>query len=246
MKIIFQFIVILLTIGSVQGQSNIYFLTPDTALLTHIDTLDVIVTIEHLDMKNENTSDITVDWWLTIDVPQVLDPNSNIMVNAWDVKVCDEVLCHNEPMGQTLIPPANKPYDWHFQVSPVEATEFAWTAGTGTCALNVRNIDAPNEVHTKTLTFTVSDVVGINDYTIARVNVFPNPTTNSVNIQLEKNDNLNRAIITNLNGQILKEMNIEDQTAISFDLTDLSTGLYHVRLSNDAGLIMSSQLIEKK
>jgi len=245
MKHIVTFLSILLLFNYSSFSQEISFVNADTAVTIHTPDL-FIHTIEHLYMENTNTDTITVDWFLNADVPQVLNPNSGQMENAWDVKVCDEVLCHNEPSGQTVIPPSGNLYDWHFQLVPSYFLNGVWEIGTGTVSLQVRDIANPGNIISTTANITTLATVGVNDNIAKNISVYPNPTANEVTINLNNATSFNNLLLTNLNGQVIKNMNMDNKTIATIDLTDLAKGLYHIRLTNEAGQIMSSQLIEKQ
>lgn len=224
---------------------DISFVNADTSVSVYTPDL-FLHTIEHLYMVRSSTDTITVDWFLTVDVPQVMNPNSGQMENAWDIRVCDEILCHNEPSGQTTIPPTSYLYDWHFQLAPAYFLGGVWELGTGTATLQVRDITDPGTIISTSANITTTETVGIKDIITKNISVYPNPTANTITIDLENSNSFNNILLTNLNGQTIKNMNMDNQTRATLDLSGVAKGLYHIRLTNDDGQIMSSQLIEKQ
>ena len=63
--------------------------------------------------------------------------------------------------------------------------------------------------------------------------IFPNPTSEVLNIQFETNQN-GRLTILNSVGQVVKNYEIEESKALSINITDLFAGLYFVQFQPDA------------
>lgn len=83
---------------------------------------------------------------------------------------------------------------------------------------------------------TGSYVVGLEEDTIENfnLNVFPNPTSERVNLEIKSNSNekeIGELILYDLNGKILMKKNIHSDT-YSLDLSNFPSGTYIIRNSN--------------
>ncbi len=67
------------------------------------------------------------------------------------------------------------------------------------------------------------------------INVFPNPTTDMLNIEFE-NANYNKLQISDLNGRTLLSRSIEDSGFVAADVSSLTSGQYFVVLSGADGV----------
>ena len=62
------------------------------------------------------------------------------------------------------------------------------------------------------------------------INIYPNPTEDKINIELN-NETKGNVVITNQLGQVVKEMNI-DGKELTIDIEDLTSGIYFINVSN--------------
>jgi hypothetical protein len=112
---------------------------------------------------------------------------------------------------------------------------FTWTAPettTGTitfyAAINAANGNGANtgdQIHLSS--FSVSPAVGISENDMAQsFQVYPNPTTDFVNIN--SNENLDKIEVLNLHGQLVYSQDAGEQNT-KLNLTDLQKGIYFIR-----------------
>jgi len=66
---------------------------------------------------------------------------------------------------------------------------------------------------------------------IAEIELFPNPTTEFINITNVKG----KGMIYNLAGQLEMEINLEEEGINSIDVRKLEQGVYHLYLQNENG-----------
>jgi hypothetical protein len=80
------------------------------------------------------------------------------------------------------------------------------------------------------------DLVGVEEGLMAKTtfNVFPNPTTSELNIQLSANEN---GVITifNANGQLVRSFNNFNNGTTKVDVSNLANGVYNVQYQNAEG-----------
>lgn len=82
-----------------------------------------------------------------------------------------------------------------------------------------------------------------------KLNTYPNPTTNSVNIDFIKEDNSTWNIeIMNINGQILTTQNVNSNGNITetFDTENYANGMYIISIKNQENRIIASKEFIKK
>lgn len=87
--------------------------------------------------------------------------------------------------------------------------------------------------------FTTSKTVGINEFSlINQVNLYPNPATDKLNLQVNAKTKLDADItIYNATGAIVKSLTSileAGNSVLNFDLADLRTGLYFIEVSESA------------
>lgn len=81
----------------------------------------------------------------------------------------------------------------------------------------------------------VAETLAVNDNQLAsKLNVFPNPASNVVNVT---NDNalITGISITDLNGRIVKQNNVQNLSKVELNISDLSAGVYMMNVTSDKG-----------
>ena len=66
------------------------------------------------------------------------------------------------------------------------------------------------------------------------LNVYPNPTTDVVNVTLE-NKSINSVSISDLNGRIVKSKDYKNVSNVSMNVSDLAAGVYMMSITSDSG-----------
>lgn len=95
---------------------------------------------------------------------------------------------------------------------------------------------------------TCIEVVGIDEFITLSKPIFPNPTNNLINLQLEDiNHDVHSIKIVNLQGQDVINLNgLDKKPAYQIDLSKLTKGLYHINLLDDKGKLLYSEMIERQ
>lgn len=79
---------------------------------------------------------------------------------------------------------------------------------------------------------TVIDPLLINDFEYREIQVYPNPTSNGVRINIGENNSLSSIQLFNIQGQILRKVN-----SSHIDLSSFSSGIYFLKVHTDKGTI---------
>lgn len=77
-------------------------------------------------------------------------------------------------------------------------------------------------------------------------NIYPNPATNTLNINLDYSDNqsLTKAIIYNSIGQVIKEVKLTNKLN-TINIENLENGLYHIQLQSDKQIITTKKFTKQ-
>ncbi len=92
-----------------------------------------------------------------------------------------------------------------------------------------------------------SDIIAVDDFSIDRtlstesffknnLAVSPNPANDLVNITNNGSSVLNNAIITDINGRIVKNTNLNGVSSTQINVSDLNTGVYFLKITTDQGV----------
>tara|TARA_B110000046_G_scaffold185774_1_gene229228 strand:+ start:1324 stop:3024 length:1701 start_codon:yes stop_codon:yes gene_type:complete len=74
--------------------------------------------------------------------------------------------------------------------------------------------------------------VGVNELTELEFNIFPNPTTEFITINVENNETINEIIITDINGRIVQTSSFSKQISVS----ELEEGMYFLNINTAEGI----------
>lgn len=86
------------------------------------------------------------------------------------------------------------------------------------------------------------EYIGINEINKdLKFNIFPNPTKNEINIELQ-NDIKGKVVITNQLGQFVKELKINDNKLI-VNVEELSPGIYYLNIFNKREKVLSEKIV---
>ena len=76
--------------------------------------------------------------------------------------------------------------------------------------------------------------------------IFPNPTTQFINIELRNNESNMTAVVLDMSGKIVMSKNIESyQMETGFDLSDVAAGGYLLQITEKDGNFRSTHQIQK-
>ncbi|PWH82248.1 T9SS type A sorting domain-containing protein [Brumimicrobium oceani] len=133
---------------------------------------------------------------------------------------CDSVI--------STIPTATDNCDGAVAATTVDPLTYA-TAGTYTINWVYSDAEGNESQQTQSVEVTCSNV-GLNEYVIQNVNIYPNPTTDVLNIET---DEVNfEGILMNAQGQIVLKLNNENTIHIG----NLPKGVYYLQLSGAFGV----------
>lgn len=117
-------------------------------------------------------------------------------------------------------------------VDPFEV-DFIVSAGTGNTVSSVSKFDALKVRATAT-----ENLLGVNDIdnTLSEsIKLYPNPTTDVINISAANRLNLTRLEIVDMNGRIVKSMSIENVSKKNINISELNSGLYLINIYSTDG-----------
>jgi hypothetical protein len=74
--------------------------------------------------------------------------------------------------------------------------------------------------------------------------IYPNPANSIINVKMNDQSTLDKIEVFNLNGRKISRKKINaDNKSIQFDVSDLSSGLYFIKLSNNQSKTFTKKLI---
>ena len=122
-----------------------------------------------------------------------------------------------------------------------------------TCGATKRIAQLPNPLDTFiTINIKTNDIIRhykpkrtekiTNEIRLDNVQIFPNPTTDILNVQSE--ENIERIQVLNAKGQIILSRNYENQNNIQLNISDLASGLYSVQMKTKKGF-QTSKIIKQ-
>lgn len=123
-------------------------------------------------------------------------------------------------------------------LSGVDVVEVDFAVSSGSVTGGVQNAAANQflvdnvtvtAVATENLLSTNSNILSVNDFS-----VFPNPTKDIVNVS-NTTSSINSIEITDLNGRVVKTVNAIDASNAQVNISDLSTGVYMMKIVSDKG-----------
>jgi len=93
---------------------------------------------------------------------------------------------------------------------------------------------------------TFDETLSTNEETLeSLIRIYPNPTNNLLNINLNKSYTNVSLQVVNLIGQVVSKLNFDDFKETQIDLTGKATGIYIVKIKGDEGLNIAKKIIKK-
>lgn len=231
----------------VNAQSNIYFEDENPESVFTLEQGPLLET-SFFEMINQNEDTITVDWLISIDVPQIEVPyNEGEFRDAWLVLVCDEVVCHSTPNAQSVIPP-QAIYNWKLNISGAGFLGYELTPGEGTATFEAINILNQNQIARYTATIKVEDTsISIIDFYEDKISVYPSPANEIVNISILENNEIERLSINNLNGAtvLTQQINLGNSFE-TININEQPNGLYLFVFKDENGKPLYRKMVNKK
>ena len=87
-------------------------------------------------------------------------------------------------------------------------------------------------------------VLGTEDFFKSNFAVYPNPTTDVLNISSSNNGAINAASITDMNGRTVKTVSMNAVSEAQINISDLTAGVYFLNVTSDAGT-GTSKIVKK-
>ncbi len=183
-------------------------------------------------IKNESDQEVTVKW--SRNVVQLTD--------GWDTAVCDKNLCYvptygatSEADGTNLVLAAGEESNFDIHVYP--------NGLEGAAIVELTATDVSNAENTVTGTFRFNQNT-TSTFSIDKpdLKIYPNPTVNY--ISLSDTEQVDRLVIYNIVGRRVKmfDANYNNQ----YDVIDLPTGMYLVRLVDSSDRTIKTVRLSKK
>ncbi|MCG8331904.1 MAG: T9SS type A sorting domain-containing protein [Chitinophagales bacterium] len=188
-------------------------------------------------LTNEGSEAITLRW----------ERFFNNIPDPWNIQVCDINLCYEEPVYSniaediglnapvTLEPGASTNIDIHVKPKGL--------AGNGDIRVDITVVGDPDATVVATNTYTFNSLISnINDLDKARLEVYPNPTTDY--FQLRGADLVDRVVVYNVIGREMRSFDVQPNK--NYAVNDLPNGLYLVSLVSDEEGIMKTFRLGKR
>jgi hypothetical protein len=114
------------------------------------------------------------------------------------------------------------------------------TPGSGTLHLSITSVLNPSNRDTIVFKINCRSLVSVDSQEALEGNIFPNPASDYITIQTVPGANYT---LTNIQGQVVKEGKLSDTTS-SIDVTDIQSGSYFIRLSNNGKVRTEKVMVE--
>jgi hypothetical protein len=236
--------------GSVNAQevtSGTFSIAADTVFSTTAGTSETPSNnppVDCVELKgtliNEGTEPIFFGWKLLF--PQEIP-------TGWVITgFCDNITCWApngsweqgvEKVSGEVAPGGSAPLWLHL------AAPSSTANGTGIVSFQVRTTE-----QTDTVTFVLTkDATGINliNAKDARVNIYPNPATNHINVFADQSLNAKSIAVFNILGRQLSTKDIKPNTLTTMiDVSSLASGMYMVRIMDENGKVITSRKFNKQ
>ncbi len=139
------------------------------------------------------------------------------------------------------------------------STIYNWYFGDGTSSTSpnpqhtytsngayVVSLSAEHECKSMTTTDTIHvQVTSITTKSSNEIKVYPNPASSLLNIDLKKNYSIAQISIYNSSGQLVSTKGYRSVNSFEFELKELVSGLYLLKIEGDGDLVYKKVLIEK-
>lgn len=85
--------------------------------------------------------------------------------------------------------------------------------------------------------FTVSQTLSTNQFLDSKFSTYPNPANSVVNVSNTTEALLSNIEMVDLNGKVVKNINLSEVTEAQVTVSDLSTGVYTMKITSDKGIV---------
>ncbi|MEZ5017963.1 MAG: T9SS type A sorting domain-containing protein [Flavipsychrobacter sp.] len=196
----------------------------------------------HNNITNKTGANIQIEWKVVAhDFPASWSGGMNL-------GICDNALCRQNSNNQLLNGSTftsndyapNVKGDFHVQLADYDAS----TIIPGTYYITV-NMKEKGGTYNKNVTFIFSKwttSVGNINQASDRVNIYPNPANNVINVQFGKYKNIENVSIYNLVGRKMASYNVSSNSSeAKLNIEKIPTGVYFIRLSDSNGNIVTTR-----
>jgi hypothetical protein len=97
--------------------------------------------------------------------------------------------------------------------------------------------DNDHDGETEDYTINVLASLSIDEYALNSISLYPNPTTNTLNISLSNNDLPDGYKIYNMLGQVMNNKTISNNSDLSINTSALSNGMYFIKISKEGNTV---------
>ena len=148
-----------------------------------------------------------------------------------------DVIVSSSVDGVTFTPIAGSPAVFTQVMTPTTPAEmFTFTEVTASYIRFdvLSNFDGSNLVGFAEVAFSGTEALGVTDNDLLdAISLYPNPTRDIIYIDNTSNVDLKNIAIYDMNGRLIKQVEVTNSNNQKINLSDLSSGVYMLHLSND-------------
>ena len=90
----------------------------------------------------------------------------------------------------------------------------------------------------------MTSVLGVDQFLSEKFALYPNPSKDVINVINSINASITNLEITDLNGRIVKNVKLDGVSETQISVSDLSTGIYMMKIVSDKGTITKKVIKE--
>jgi hypothetical protein len=83
-----------------------------------------------------------------------------------------------------------------------------------------------------------TNALGVNESLANKFSTYPNPVDNVINVSNNYNVVLTDVNITDINGRIVKTLNVNNLSEVQMNVSDLNSGVYFMNINTDSGKVV--------
>jgi len=84
-------------------------------------------------------------------------------------------------------------------------------------------------------TFNLTSVLSVNEFVDSNFTLYPNPTTDFFVLKAISNSVINKVILTDIKGSVIKEVSFNSVMEAQLSISELNSGMYFVTIYSDNG-----------